>query len=263
MAFFIPMNLKQEVAPKLKPLAEIFDKLAYRHGNYSEVFSDFVNYTVACFLLDGDKKVAEHLKDKYKQDYALFNDLLMCFLDTMNKCLVSEKSWYDVLGEIYETISHNWKSSALGQFFTPPALVDCMTVMTLGDLMAGEQKRILDSACGSGRMLIAAHAHAPGNFQFGADIDPICTKMTAINMMVHGCVGEVSCMDSLRYDWRFGYQINPYLSKFGVPQIEHISIFERSIFYIKKEIIKPIPKQEFKPATAKTSVLDTGQLTLF
>jgi len=50
--------------------------------------------------------------------------------------------------------------------------------------------------------------------------------MTAVNMCMHGCVGEAVCHDSLKPgDWRFGYLINPYLNKTGIP----------GIFPLKKE----------------------------
>ncbi len=245
------------------------DKLAYRNGSYSDVFSDNLDYMLACFLTTGDKERAEQLQKKYKGEYALFDQLLKEYIMCMNDVLGGNKSWYDGLGIIYETISSHWKSSALGQFFTPCALVDAMTFMTLGEDDQGFGKRVLDNCCGSGRMLISAHAHAPGNYQFGSDIDPICTKMTAINMMLHGCVGEVSCMDSLAYTWKFGYRINTHLNRVGVPTIEHIEKFEDSYFYVKdkecKVVEPPKPKErgKFEPAKMEPTILQNGQMSLF
>jgi hypothetical protein len=121
-----------------------------------------------------------------------------------------------------------------------------------------------DPCCGSGRMLIASHAKAPGNFQFGADIDPICAKMSAINMLVHGCVGEISCMDSIAYEWRFGYKINTYLNSIGHPTLIKIEKFEDSYFYAKpnKPQTKVIPRGEFVPAKHEPKVLNNGQMSL-
>ena len=44
------------------------------------------------------------------------------------------------------------------------------------------------------------------------DIDPICTKMTAVNMCLNGIVGEAICMNGLDIkgdSYRFGYLVSP------------------------------------------------------
>lgn len=263
------MNLAQEVPKELKQFATVMDKLAYRNVSYSDVFSDMLDYMIACFLTTGDKERAEQLQKKYEQDYGLFDELLKEYLFCLNHVLSGNRNWYDGLGILYETISSRWKSSALGQFFTPTSLVDVMTLITLGEDEQGFGKRVLDNCCGSGRMLISAHAHAPGNYQFGCDIDPICTKMSAINMMLHGCVGEACCMDSLAYTWKFGYKINTHLNRVGVPTIERIENFEDSYFYVKdhecKVVEPPKPKEKgiFVPAKNEPKIVENGQMSLF
>jgi type I restriction enzyme M protein len=219
--------LKQELPIELKGFGEAFESLGYQYS-YNDLFYDFIDYTIACFLVDGDKEVAERLERKYKNNYQIFNKLLIEILQAMDMKLNTAK-WFDPLGIVYETITSKWKSSKMGQFFTPESIVDLMTVMVNPEF--GAKKAVLDCACGSGRMLLASHAHAPGNYQFGADLDPVCTKMTAINMLLHGCVGEAVCMDSIAFKWHFGYDINPLLNKFGTPFIRKIDCFENSNFY--------------------------------
>lgn len=234
--------LKQELPKELKGFGEAFDSLGYQYS-YNDLFYDFIDYAIACFLVDGDKEVAERLERKYKDNYKIFNKLLIEILQAMDKKLNSAK-WFDPLGVVYETITSKWKSSKMGQFFTPESIVDLMTVIV--NPATGAKQSVLDCACGSGRMLLAAHAHAPGNYQFAADLDPVCAKMTAINMLLHGCVGEVSCMDSISYKWFFGYDVNPVLNQLGMPCLRKIDCFENSIFYAQPTQKEMVVKQEAK-----------------
>ena len=113
---------------------------------------------------------------------------------------------------------------------------------------------VMDCCSGSGRMLLAAKIINPGIKCFAADVDPVCAKMSAINLAFHGCQGEVSCMDSLRMDWRFGYQIN-YYHAYGAPPVPHllpILQWEKSAFYLK-----PIAQKEPEKVNKK------GQYSLF
>jgi type I restriction enzyme M protein len=224
------MSLKQDVSKELKPLAELMDLTAGRFG-YNDIFTDWIDYMIACFRFDGDAELAERLKRKYEGQYPIFDKMLRTYLDIQKVQVNSFSEWYDGLGIIYETIASRWKSSAMGQFFTPPSIVDFMVMVNTSMAEIGTGKTVSDPTCGSGRLLIAHHAHCPGNFQYGQDLDPICAKMTAINMMLHGCVGEVACMNTLTMEWRFGYYINPYLNKFGSPQIVKVREYKDSIFY--------------------------------
>lgn len=122
---------------------------------------------------------------------------------------IEEGSWIDFFGEIYEEMyQSNRKASTLGQFFTPPSVCDMMS--ELSDPVYG---RINDSACGSGRTLLAsasASGFSRSNVYFGEDIDSVSVKMCALNLMIHGCRGFVLQHDSIvemeMFD--FGFRIN-------------------------------------------------------
>lgn len=92
----------------------------------------------------------------------------------------------------------------------------------------GKRKIIGDCAYGSGRNLLAAKAvfdtkrwRSP--YLIGEDIDHTCCKMTAINMAIHGCFGEVICHDTICEPdkVRFGYIVNETLYPFptNIPSI--------------------------------------------
>jgi type I restriction enzyme M protein len=249
------MNLKQELPKELKPLAELMDSMSSGHG-YNDIFTDWIDYMIACFRWDGDADLAERLKRKYGKQYPIFDKLIREYVNVMEE-QTKRKEWYDGLGIIYETIASRWKSSAMGQFFTPPTIVDFMVMINVSGQEIGTGKTVSDPTCGSGRLLIAHHVHFPGNYQYGQDLDPICAKMSALNMMWHGCVGEVSCMNTLTMEWRFGYYINPYLRKFGAPQIVYIREYKDSNFYADASVFE---QKKEKKESKQLTVVDVGEL---
>lgn len=212
-----------DVPHELRPFNTLFEKVAYRHGAYSTIFDDFLDYSVACFLTTGDPATANRLQNKYGTDYPVFREMFREWILLQDKMITADHHWYDALGCFYEVIASRWKSSAMGQFFTPPEICELMTMMQgITKEKTGKRERVYDPACGSGRMLLSTHAKAPGNFQYGGDLDPMCAKMTALNMCIHGCVGEAWCMDSLKWEFRFGFYINRHLSWSRVATLERL-----------------------------------------
>jgi type I restriction enzyme M protein len=245
-------KIKREVPGELKDFAQTFDALSYRHSDYGSVFNDFVSYWTAGLLVHGDKDLAADLERKYGKDYHYFNQLIIEMLRAYDKNIVCDNSWYDGLGLFYEVIASRYKSSALGQFFTPVHLIDMMNRM----LNPVQGDRVLDCCSGSGRMLLAAKSINPRIWTFAADVDPVCAKMSAINMALHGCRGEASCMNSLSMDWNFGYVINPYFQFHGTPPVAHLMKvvhFNESEFYVTPGLQEEVPEPKMK----------VGQLTLF
>jgi type I restriction enzyme M protein len=59
---------------------------------------------------------------------------------------------------------------------------------------------INEPCSGSGRMVLAANQVTKGNYYVCEDLDPICCKMTAINLCFHEIRGEVHCHDTLKMD---------------------------------------------------------------
>lgn len=265
--FFVMSYLSQELPRELKEFGKLFDSMVGRFG-YNDIFYDFIDYQIACWLITGDKEVGERLEKKYEKNYPMIRELFVKLIHAHQNALHFSE-WYDGLGIVYETITSKWKSSAMGQFFTPPSLVDLMTQITQGELEKGQRKLISDPACGSGRFLIASHAHAPGNYQCGQDLDPVCAKMTAINMLLHGCVGEVACMNCLTMDWYFAYEVNPHLTYYGFPSLRKVEKFEDSIFYADYQKFKAKPEktaqntEQIKVEIIEQKINKKGQYTLF
>lgn len=261
------MSIVQDVPGELKQFARVFDSLCYRQGDYGRVYADFIEYWVGGMLFDGNKPLAESLQKRYKDDYKYFGELVREMILAYNsKLVLAERRWYDGLGTFYETITSRYKSSHLGQFFTPTEVVDLMSMLVVTE----DKKTFCDCCSGSGRMALAAHATSVKIKTYCADLDPVCANMTAINMALHGCQGEVSCMNSLTLEWRYGYQVNPYFRIAGCPPIPHLTPvekFEYSIFFPRpreKQTTEAAPEpQPVAVQKALQRVQETGQLSLF
>lgn len=207
-----------DVPHELRALNKIFSEKDYS-WDYADSFRDWVDFLVESFMPIRQGEY-ERLKRKHK-DLDWFVRMTREWVMLQQRMVGDgDHAWYDALGTFYECLCGRGKRDIMGQFFTPPHVVDFMTAITVGDDAKGKGIRINDPASGSGRMLIAWHAQAPGNYQYAADLDSICARMTAVNMCLHGCVGQAVCMDSLNPDdWRFGYDINRTLSYTGIPTI--------------------------------------------
>ncbi len=268
------MAKSQDFPPSIRDFGMTLSRFSNRYYDY-DIFSDFIDYMICCLLWHGNPETVERLKSKYKEDYPKFIELYKCFLLTQHKNLGDDGSfdWYDVLGEIYETIASRSKASALGQFFTPKSVCDFMSGIVAPieceELYNKKIMRVNDCASGSGRTLLAFNKKYPGQELYADDFDQICSKMSAINLAIHGCKGQVCNMNSLNPDeWYFGYQINPWQHTYnGMPHIVPI-IKEQSFSWIhwqnqKMEFNqKNTPKIKTEEPIAKS--IDIGeQITFF
>lgn len=82
------------------------------------------------------------------------------------------------------------------------------------------------------------------------DIDPICTKMTAVNMALNGVVGEVLCMNGLDITgetYRFGYQVEPSINFIPPEMVEfaRLMVLAQTGEDIKKQyVLRPISYEQ-------------------
>ena len=209
----------QDIPVELRGWWKHFQVAAYRH-DYIRVFDDFITMTLTQYT----HPTSDGFYDRKEKD--AFNEMYYEVIRIMDEQTGKQgRRWFDCFGAMYETLSSNYKKSSLGQFFTPESVVEVICLMQLGgEIKEGAKRRILDPCSGSGRMLFIAHAHAPGNYTYAIDIDQLCAKMSAINMMMHGCVGEVVCGNGLflDQDWRWAIAVNPILTHHGVPSLMKI-----------------------------------------
>jgi ribosomal protein L11 methylase PrmA len=85
----------------------------------------------------------------------------------------------------------------------------------------GIGKRVTDSACGSGRMLMVMAKMNRFSLFYGADVDHNCARMAVINLCLNRMHGEIAWMDSLSNHHYNSWQIFPTIK--GVPCIREIN----------------------------------------
>jgi len=222
----------QEVPIPLRPFYQHFRTLEYRH-DYSIVFDDFLSAMMNYFTPPGVEGYSTDRFSRYtKEERLIFGNLIQTTIRIFEKEITETVKWFDPFGDFYQLLASRGKQSALGQFFTPSSVVDMVTQIQGSDnKLTGKSLRISDPTCGSGRMLISFHAHHPGNFCYGEDLDDMCCKMTCLNMMVHGCQGEVVNHNSLNpNDYIKGWTINGTIQQTGLPSITPL-LKEKSFIY--------------------------------
>lgn len=123
--------------------------------------------------------------------------------------LVIDHPWQDILGPTYMELGSHGQQKWLGQYFTPQVVAGAMariamTDIDLDEFPAGRLINVMEPCAGSGVMLLAAceaivddfGAAALPRFSFTAiDLDPLCSAMTACQMIangaMHGAMGEL------------------------------------------------------------------------
>jgi hypothetical protein len=161
----------------------------------------------------------------------------------------ASEGFSDPLGELYQqaiSSGHN------GQYWTPEHLCDMISLMSADTLLDGQ--KVLDPACGSGRMLLAAGKRNRHAIFFGVDLDICCCKMALLNMLLNSLTGEIGHMNSLSNEFFTGYQVQtavadgihiPYYIEFIDPELSYICLHS-----LKGNDSKPTFDKPFEPLRA-------------
>lgn len=259
------MAKTQEVPTIIRPFNKVFERLAYRHYA-NEVFDDFLTYFIHVFTENREDTDIDWIKNRYGSDYQILPELFREFMLGMEEATKTHE-WYDFLGLYYEIITSRWKSSNMGQFFTPMAICDLMSCMT-GDTEPVRGKRVMDCACGSGRTLISFHVRNLGNRYYANDLDAMAAKMCIVNFLVHGMVGQVTCANALDpRDFRWGYSVNHRLYPFGMVSCRKITREQSEVHTFWDDTAESVQNNRQQEST-ETSVIDpviakSQQLTFF
>jgi type I restriction enzyme M protein len=247
------------------------EKFGHRYGiGMAETLSALLDYIIG--FVDPFGKPVEGWRYNKEQNQCFYT-MMTVYFNIMQDALVHD-GWHDAFGDLFM----EWAGSknALGQCFTPACICDMMADCTFGDTKPdvpqvncngfGRRITVSDCACGSGRLLLAAASKlermgAEKPYLIGEDIDAMCCKQTAINMMVHGCFGEVICHDTLCEpgEARFGYIVNEGLYPFpGLPTIRR---FTDSNMFIGCRIWKARKQAQESPKIEEAVIVERAKVT--
>ncbi len=214
---------------KKKSFAEHLNGLSQRYG-VGTVFSDMLTMIICGFSMQTQEELYfKTIKQYEKSEVITFSE---AFASLVIEMTGDGSGMIDVLGEYFMEFLSFGRN---GQFFTPMNICDMMARITNPH---SETPRILDPACGSGRMLMAmAKLNRYATF-YGADCDSNCAKMTVVNMCLNSMYGEVAWMNSLSNQWFGGWLISPTIH--GIPCIRQITEKE-SYIHLKLPETHEIP----------------------
>lgn len=215
------MLKNRDVLKELIKFNSLFSEFQYKH-DLSRVFDDLLTMII-CAMGRGTKEdlYLETIKPYNRTELdalcRLFGELVKIYDKEINS-----GDWCDPLGEYYECLASNYKKSNFGQFFTPKTVCHFMAAVMIDKEEFG--LNISEPCSGSGRMVLASNHIAKGNYYVCQDLDPICCKMTAINLCFHQIRGEVHCQNALLMDKpRFSLAVNYELWKHNTNNIFYYS----------------------------------------
>lgn len=195
-------NYFNEVSKRLKPLGNKRD--------LSKVFNDLLTISICSFHRTN---IQSALKAKDEDNEKLYFQTIAPYSKTdltkLSECLaflqmnVLDDPYSDILGDFYMAyISHGQN----GQYFTPKPV--CTILAKINGMDSIYHQRVMDPACGSGRMLLSAAELNHENYFYGSDNNNSCAKMATVNCYLNGLVGEIAWMDCLSMEWSGGWSIN-------------------------------------------------------
>lgn len=239
-----------------KTFAQYMEQLA-RRNSISSVFSDFLEISVCALSMGAMEERYMEIMRRYDKPeaYALAEAFGALVLEMDNH----GEGLKDVFGDFFmEHISHGHN----GQFFTPEPVCDMMARMS-GEIKQGD--RVLDCACGSGRILMAAARINRFAYFYGADVDRNCCMMALINFCLNAMVGEVAWMNSLSNEFYGAWQIRIH-PQHGIPYIKQITQEDSVICLKLPETRNPQPVTIIPEADFFDDLIGSSQgqqLTLF
>lgn len=170
-----------------KSFGEYLEEISRKHGR-AKVFDDFLQIIVCCLSMGRKEELYfKTIKPYDRGELDLFSQAFASLVMQM-----TTKPLEDPFGDYFEDFLSN---SSNGQFFTPSSICELMsqlvTAPKVGDEPKEGDRRMLDPACGSGRLILSTAKMDRGLFFVGIDISYTCCLMTIINLCLNSLNGEV------------------------------------------------------------------------
>lgn len=236
----------------IQSFAATFSRIAHSRSE-DTVFTDYLDMVICALSMGRYEEEYQSIVKKYKRgEIDLFCELMAQMLIVMDNDGAGLK---DCLGEFYQLHLSRGKH---GQFFTPEHVCDAMAAMLIN--REDRDRTIMDPCCGSGRMLLSAAKVSRNNYFFGSDVDPVCTRMAAINLCLNSMEGEVAWMNSLTLEHWGGYAITRTRAYPRIPLIRKLAAGEGIIYNASPFV--GTPEQEREVAKDKIIRVTQGKLNL-
>jgi type I restriction-modification system DNA methylase subunit len=198
------VNFKCMTNEKTQEIIKQLQKITASGYRADDIFRDWIDLII--YALMGDDKNYLEIVRRYKNDRPAGNREIDFFKNAFHLLLKSMKETNDdLLGKIYM----DWciTNKHTGQFFTPTSIASFMAKIT------NPKGNILDPYSGSGIMLVEfikamKNEDIEKSVFVGQDLDPICTKMTALNLTFFNVDGYAIQGNSLISEVNFGYKIS-------------------------------------------------------
>ena len=241
---------------EIKQLLTAFERYAYGNSLHN-AFTELLDWTLLPFkkydTCDEQNQALESYRTNPKVEQ-LVN--LVTLIGDLSE------DFNDPIGELYMQAISNGHN---GQYFTPTPICEMITAMSIGDAFEDGQT-VLDPACGSGRMLLAAGKMNRHFKLYGADLDSTCCKIALFNMLLNSLQGEITHMNSLSNEFYTGYKVSTMLiNGYHMPYYTEFTKPEQSYIWLKpnqKVEVKSTFKTHFEPVRA-TNHINGVQGSLF
>lgn len=222
---------------ELKDFMKLMDRVVASSGyRHADVLSCLLDYIIG-FCAPDPKPNPNWRMSKEQTGY--IHEMFKCLLLILDRKICAG-GWYDIFGDIF--MQYAGSKKLMGQCFTPESVCNLMAQMSIPEDCSnlntircngfGNKIVISDPTCGSGRLLLAGATRMRNRgrsdiYLCGEDLDLMCCKQTAVNIMLHGFYGEVVCHDTLMEpkEVRTGFIINEgmYPIPFGCPTIRIVN----------------------------------------
>lgn len=229
---FTPTNLSKKSFIDLEKIfTSYFDLLALKHGYYY-VFDHYLDSIINAFCFNYNEEAMNYIRNRYCQNerYVL-GEMLKIWIKIMDLKITSDNDFFDWFGYYYEKNAMS-KQQGFAQYFTPEHICKFMAMLVMNDNVI--QENVYEPTCGSGRLNLSAHSINNKLFHVANDLDYTCAKMSALNFMIHGIRGIVTCDDALLPKSKFkgAFVINSGI----VPSIQFIADVNEAYLYINNRI---------------------------
>jgi len=230
----------------------------FAHGQHlHSAFTELLDWTLLPFKQFSTAEEQQHAFEAFREHKKV--DQLIPLITQIGDL---SEDFCDPLGELYMRAISNGHN---GQYFTPEPLCDLLSIVTTNEAL-GNNEKVIDCACGSGRMLLSAAKRNRHARFYGADLDNTCCKMALVNMLLNSLTGEIAHMNSLSNDFYTGYKTQTIVvSGQHIPfYIEFTDADQSSIWLhsLKGTAFKSATNTPFEPVRANTAV-NGVQTTLF